>query len=331
MGTSGCDDPDDTDDLAPLGRVGFVGVGATGGALARALAARGATVATVSTLHPDRARALAEALPRPPQVTTPAGVVAACDLVFLAVPDDIITPLASELDWRAGQVAVHLSGARGIEALAPARAHGARVAAAHPLMTFTRGDGGAGGPSADLFAGCAWALEAGDEETRFLLERLVAALRGTSVTLSARDRVPYHISAVLASNYVVALLGAATRLWSAFGVSQDEALRSLLPLLRAAVEKLAAEGLPDALTGPLARGDTGTVAAHLAWLDDAAGSAPAATGNVGDAGNAGGDPQVVALRDAYRALARLALPIAEAKAALPPETVVRLRALLGEQ
>lgn len=302
-------------DLARVGRIGLIGVGAVGGALARALSARGATVVAVAALHSARARAMAAELNGATRPTTPRGVVEASDLVFLAVPDDLITPLADVLPWRAGQIVVHLSGARGIEALARPAAQGARVAAAHPLMTFTRSDAGTVQPDGARFAGCAWALETGDSDTRSLLERMVTALGGTAIALAARDRVPYHISGVLASNYVVTLLGAAVRLWAGFGVPENEALRSLLPLLRAAVEKLASEGLPSALTGPIARGDSGTVAAHLTWLDDAA----------------AGDPDAALLRDAYRALAGLAIPIAEAKATISPEAAARLRELLRGQ
>lgn len=301
-------------DLAFLGRVGIIGVGAAGGALTVAFAAHGADVVALATLHPERTRALAATLPGPPRVMPPEGVVEQSDLVFLAVPDDRITPLAGELPWHAGQIAVHLSGARGIDALAQPAARGARVAAAHPLMTFTRTDGTAAAAARDSFVGCAWALEAGDSETRLMLERMVTALGGTRISLSAADRIPYHISAVLASNYIVALLGSATHLWSSFGVAQDEALRSLLPLLRATVEKLENEGLPTALTGPVARGDAGTVAAHLAWLHNAAAD----------------DADGTALRDAYQALAQIAIPIAEAKRTISPETAARLRALLEQ-
>lgn len=299
-------------DLAFLGRVGIIGVGAAGGALTVALAARGADVAALATLHPERTRALAATLPGPPQVMSPEGVVEQSDLVFLAVPDDRITPIANGLPWRAGQTAVHLSGARGIDALAQPAARGAHVAAAHPLMTFTRADGAVADASRDNFAGCAWALEAGDDATRRMLGRMVAALGGTSIALAAGDRIPYHISAVLASNYVVALLGSATQIWSSFGVSQNEALHALLPLLRATVDKLETEGLPTALTGPIARGDVGTVAAHLAWLRDTAAD--------------GADS--AARRDMYQALARIAIPIAEAKRTISPETAAQLRALL---
>lgn len=300
--------------LGFLGRVGIIGVGATGGALTIALAAHGADLVAVASLHPERTRALTATLPRPPHVTVPEAVVERSDLVFLAVPDDRITSIADELPWRAGQVAVHLSGARGIDALTQPAARGARVAAAHPLMTFTRAISGATDTDGDRFVGCAWALEAGDGETQVMLERMVAVLGGTSIALAAGDRIPYHISAVLASNYVVALAGAATHLWASFGIAQDEALRSLLPLLQATVEKLATEGLPTALTGPVARGDAGTVAAHLSWLR----------------ATAGHDADVAPLRDAYQALARLAIPIAEAKQTISPETAAAIRALLDQ-
>jgi predicted short-subunit dehydrogenase-like oxidoreductase (DUF2520 family) len=96
------------------------------------------------------------------------------------------------------------------------------------------------------------------------------------------------------------------------GLDGHAALTALLPLLRATVDRLAQNGLPDALSGPIARGDVGTVAAHLAWLDAMVAS----------------DPDMAALRDAYRALGRLAIPLAEAKGSLSPDAVQRLRTLL---
>src|SRR5262249_43010558 len=150
--------------------------------------------------------------------------------------------------WRRGQGVVHLSGARSAEALAAVRDRGACSAALHPLMTF---------PQAlrdqpveallERLAGCVWALEAADNALRSRLETLVAALGGQVFSLRPEDRVPYHIAAVFASNYVVALLGAAAQLWRTFGAPRETALSALLPLLRAAVENLAVAGLPHAL------------------------------------------------------------------------------------
>ena len=306
----------DDNRLAALGRVGFVGAGAVGSALALALAAQGVRVACVASLHGDSASALTAAIPGAQAVATPAAVVAGSDLVMLAVPDDAIAALAGSLPWRAGQAGVHLSGAKPAAVLAPAAALGARIAALHPLMTFPRLP--LDTPVATLLArlaGCVWALDCDDAALAAALELLVAALGGRTIRIGEAQRVPYHISGVLASNYVAALLGAAAKIWEDLGVAPEDGLRALLPLLRATVENLERVGLPQALTGPLARGDSGTIAAHLAWLD----------------AHANGDPQMAALRDAYAALGRLALPIARARGTLTPDAAARLAELLGAE
>lgn len=305
---------DADDSLAALGHIGFIGAGAAGSALARTLAVRGARVTLVASLHGDSAAALAVAIPGVRVAATPEEVVLAAELVVLAVPDDAIAALAASLPWRTGQSVLHLSGAQPASILAPAAARGARIAALHPLMTFPRLP--LDTPVATLLArleGCSWALDCADAALAADLDALVAALGGRATRLGAADRVPYHISGVLASNYVAALLGAATQLWAGFGVAPEEALRALLPLLRATVESLERVGLPAALTGPLARGDAGTIAAHLAWLDE----------------RADHDPSIAALRDAYAALGRLALPLAQAKGALTADAAMHLAALLA--
>jgi predicted short-subunit dehydrogenase-like oxidoreductase (DUF2520 family) len=297
-----------------LGRFGFVGAGAAGSALARALAAEGLPIVAVTSRTSARAEALAAAIPGCAAVASPAEVAARTDTLLLAVPDDAIAPVAAGIPWRGGQIAVHLSGAQGIAPLAVAGEHGARVAALHPLLTFPPSVGEL--PLAGLkarLAGCAWALEAGDQQLAATLAELVRSLGGRPIVLGAEDRVPYHLAAVLASNYVVALLAAAVELWRGFGVAPEDALAALLPLTSAAVENLRTVGLPGALTGPVARGDAGTLAAHLTWLD----------------AHASADPRLAATRDAYLALARLALPVAIEKGALSADAAERVRALLN--
>ncbi len=299
--------------LADLGPLGFVGAGAVGTTLARAWAARGATVAAVTALHPGSARALADAIPGCQAVPIAQEVTARSRLLFLAIPDDALATVTASLSLQEGQAAIHFSGARGADVLAVASEHGAAVAALHPLMTFSAATAHA--PVSDILArlaGCTWALEASQPALASDLRRLVDALDGHVVSLGADNRVPYHLSGVLASNYVVALLGAAVQLWTTFGAAEEEALRSLLPLLRGTVDNLASVGLPQALTGPVARGDAGTVERHMDWL----------------AAHANDDPRIVALRDAYVALARLAMPLAEAKGSLSPERVGELERVL---
>jgi predicted short-subunit dehydrogenase-like oxidoreductase (DUF2520 family) len=304
-----------TGPLAALGRISLIGVGAVGSALAVALDARGAQITALSTRHPDRARLIADALSGHPPVTSPEQALAAADLVILAVPDDAIAALASSLPWRAGQAATHLSGAHGLDLLAPVIERGALAAAIHPLMTFpATGVIPSGAEQLARMAGCVWALEASTPALAATLETLIAALGGSVVRLRAEDRVPYHIAAVLASNYVTTLLAAATRLWEPFpaGDNPTRALAALLPLLRASVENLARVGLPDALSGPIARGDVGTITRHLAWLDAHA-----------------SEPGVADLRSAYVALARLTIPLAQAKGSLSAAAAETLRGLLG--
>jgi predicted short-subunit dehydrogenase-like oxidoreductase (DUF2520 family) len=302
-----------TGPLAALGRISLIGVGAVGSALAVALDARGARIAALSTRHPDRARLVADALSGHPPVTSPEQALDVADLVILAVPDDAIAALASSLPWRAGQAAIHLSGAHGLEILAPVIERGALAAAIHPLMTFpATGVIPTGAEQLARLAGCVWALEASTPALAATLESLIAALGGAFVSLRAEDRVPYHIAAVLASNYVTTLLAAATRLWEPFTGDSADALPALLPLLRASVENLARVGLPDALSGPIARGDVGTITRHLAWMDAHA-----------------SEPGVADLRAAYLALARLAIPLAQAKGSLSAAAAEALRGLLG--
>ena len=301
--------------MAALGRIGIIGVGAVGGALARALAAVGGSVATITARHAQHAKALARQIPGCRAVTTPGEVAAASDLVIVAVPDDAISPLAQRIPWSAGQRIIHVSGAISTRALAPAVERGAVAAALHPLMTFTRALVEAPiGEIQERLRGCVWALETVDDQLREDLRGMVAALGGRVTLLTEDDRIPYHIAGVLASNYVVALMGAAVTLWESFGADADLAREALLPLLRASVENLATLDPSAALSGPIARGDIGTLRAHLAWLSEQTNT------NV----------EMDGLRDAYLALARLTVPLAEAKGTLSAERAAIIRALLDD-
>jgi predicted short-subunit dehydrogenase-like oxidoreductase (DUF2520 family) len=300
--------------LENIGGLGFVGAGAAGTALARALAARGGRVVAVAARQYAHAEALARSIPGCRAYATPAEVAAASDLVFLAVPDDAIAWVAETIRWSPGQAAVHFSGARDASILAAAHDRGARTAALHPLMTFPRALQDASVETTlRRLAGSSWALEAEDTALREKLIDMVTALDGHAIALEPGARVPYHIAAVFTSNYVVALAGAAVRLWEGFNIPQDEALHALLPLLRAAVESIDSAGLPAALAGPVSRGDLGTIRAHLAWLDE----------------HAANDPARTSLRNAYIALTELAIPLAEAKGTLSPGVAVQLRELLA--
>jgi len=305
----------------PLLRVGVIGAGAVGNALLAALGARGASAGLRAEAIASRTFAAAQtAADRATgcvALDSFDALAARCDLVFITTSDDAIRALAEQLAWRPGQAVAHLSGAQGLAPLAAAAARGALVAALHPLMTFPRAalSGGATAQTVARFAGTTWALQCDDATLAARLAAFVAALEGRVIRLTEADRAPYHLSGVLASNYLVTLMDVAARLWAGWGVERDEALRALLPLLRATVDNLETVGLPAALTGPIARGDVGAVRIHEAWLR----------------AHAAATPDGPALREAYEALARLTLPLAREKGALTDAAADELRRALDER
>jgi len=285
------------------GPIGFVGAGKVGTALASLLSARGADVVAVSgrTRRSSLDMALAAGLD-PKAARSRADTLAAAPIVFLTVPDDAIGPLCREIaeegGWRAGQGVVHCSGALPSDVLQPAREAGAAVASFHPLQAFASLQA-----ALEHMPGSTFALE-GDPELVAQLDALVEALGGTAIHLKAEEKTLYHAAAVIASNYTVTLAALASDLLVREGIAPDAntALRYLLPLLRGTVDNLDALGLPAALTGPLARGDAGTVQRHLEALEKIA-------------------PDLASL---YRHLARLALPLAQEKGRLDEATVKKL-------
>jgi predicted short-subunit dehydrogenase-like oxidoreductase (DUF2520 family) len=240
-----------------LSLIGFIGSGAVAGALARAFTTAGQNVVAVSSRRTSKARELAASIPGCSAVSDPQAVVESADLVFLAVPDMAIESTSNLLAWRSGMAAVHCSGAHSVDVLSSAAQAGAMVGGFHPLQTF------AGRPDdAERIAGSVIGIEA-DEPLRTRLSDLACGISGRPVYLSAENKSLYHASAVLISNYVVTLAALAAELWATFDVPRDEALGALLPLLSGAVANLDQVGLPDALTGPIARGDVTTVEGHL--------------------------------------------------------------------
>jgi len=232
--------------------------------------------------------------------------VAASAMVFLTVPDDAIQPLCEQIarqgGWKPGQFVVHCSGALPSDVLMAAKEQGALVASFHPLQTFASLDA-----AMSNLPGSTFGIE-GDPPVVEALDRLVVLLGGASLHLTREQKTLYHAAATIASNYTVALAALASDLLVSAGVADDEdtALRYLLPLLRGTVENLTKLGLPGALTGPLARGDAGTVARHIEALE-------------------ANDPALV---DLYKVLAKTALPLATRKGGLDEETLAKLREIL---
>lgn len=135
------------------------------------------------------------------------------------------------------------------------------VGSFHPLQTFASIQ-----KAVENIPGSTFALEA-EEPLLSILKDMVTKLKGNWVVLKAEDKAAYHTAAVLVSNYLVTLVKLGTDLWHTFGVSSDQAILALMPLIKGTLNNIANVGLPNCLTGPIARGDTGTIQKHLDTLE----------------------------------------------------------------
>jgi predicted short-subunit dehydrogenase-like oxidoreductase (DUF2520 family) len=247
-----------------LRTIGFIGAGTVGTALAITLAKEGYRVAAVSSRTQASADALAAQIPGCRVFASAQGVADNADLVFITTPDDAIPAVAAAVNWHPGQSVVHCSGAASLDILTPAATDGAYTGAFHPLQSFA-----SVARALENIPGSTFAVEA-EPPLRDALFAMAHALRGRPVLLGPGDKVLYHAAAVIVSNYTVALMKMATDLWQLFDVSTPEATEALLPLLRGTVNNIANIGLPNCLTGPVARGDVGTVGRHVAALEQRA-------------------------------------------------------------
>jgi predicted short-subunit dehydrogenase-like oxidoreductase (DUF2520 family) len=251
--------------------VAVVGAGRVGPVLGAALRAAGHRITGVAARTRDNAERVEALLPDVPWIE-PAQAFAA-DLVLLAVPDDVLGPLVADLapNVRAGQLVVHTCGLHGTGVLAAAAERGALPLALHPAMTFT-------GTSLDLqrLLGAAVAVTSSPVLAP-IADALVREWGATPVVVADADRALYHAALAHGANHLVTLVSQA--LDAARAAVGDDAERVLRPLLQAALENVLANG-DEALTGPVARGDAGTVATHLRVLageDATTGGATATT------------------------------------------------------
>lgn len=281
-------------------KLGFIGAGTIGSTLALKLNSQGYPVVAVASRHHTSAKKLAQAISSCWLATDNQEVADAAELVFITTPDDVIASVASQTRWHQQQYVVHCSGADSTDILEPARKAGAHVGGFHPLQTFA----GAKEAIASI-PGSTFALEA-EEPLLGILQEMASALGGHWIKLKASDKAIYHAAAVIASNYLVTLVKMATDLWQAFGVPREKATQALLPLIRGTVHNLETIGIPQCLTGPIARGDSGTIKKHLETLEKSS-------------------PDTLA---AYRELGLKTIPIALAKGRINEPQAEALKTIL---
>ena len=243
--------------------VGIVGTGRAGAVIGAALDRVGHRVLAASAVSDASIARAEELLPGVP-LRDPAEVVANCDLVVLAVPDNVLPDLVAGLAdvdaIRPGSFVMHLAGRYGIKVLEPATDVGAYPLAIHPAMTLT-------GTSLDLVRidGAPFAVTTTDE-LRAVAEALVVEIGGEPWWVPEDSRLLYHAALAGSANHLMSLVSQTLELLGDAGI--NDPARLISPLLNASLDNALRLG-DAALTGPVARGDADAVAAHLAALSHA--------------------------------------------------------------
>jgi predicted short-subunit dehydrogenase-like oxidoreductase (DUF2520 family) len=248
-------------------KVALVGPGRVGCAVSKRLNEAGYPVTTIISRSHERAT---EACSYIGCSTTSASTqlteLVTAEIILLTVPDDQIRPLAVRIQtlnqFTKPPTLIHFSG------LHPARVmqhHSSplELLSLHPLLPFASRE------KAYLnLQGCPCALESKSPKALMIGEELVSAIRGAPFTIDQNKKPLYHAAACIASNYLVSLFASARELLINCGIEPDRATPLLLPLVRASVGNIQNLGPEQGLTGPIVRGDIGTVTEHLQAIQD---------------------------------------------------------------
>lgn len=281
--------------------IGIVGAGAVGTALGVALTRAGWPIHAIASRDAGRRERFSSLVKVTRVFADPEPILDEVELIILAVPDDVVGPLAASLRMYGGQAMVHTSGALGAEVLAPAMAAGTQIGAFHPLVAFADTE-----RAVQDLHGATVAIE-GDDQLAAMLADMAEAIGATPVRLAPGSKAAYHAAAVLAAGGFVALLDAIAELGRVAGLDEAGSLAIYGPLIEGTLANARALGIRAALTGPMTRGDIGTLESHLATLRTYA-------------------PDVL---DLYVAAAHREVALAEARGALATEDSTKMRAALA--
>jgi len=245
--------------------IAIIGAGRLGTTLGRALAAKGHKITAVTCRRKASAEESRAIIGQGRALTDNAAAARMARVIFLCLPDEVITGVASRLarsrvDW-SGKTVFHTSGLLPALALEPLRKRGASIASFHPIQSFPRKTTRPG-----HFRGISFGLE-GDGNALALARAFVRRLGGRALVIPEGTKPFYHAAFSFASNFLVVLLDAATRLLEEAQIPEDKAARMLLPLVQGTLHNVKEFDTAAALTGPLVRGDIASVRAHLEALE----------------------------------------------------------------
>jgi predicted short-subunit dehydrogenase-like oxidoreductase (DUF2520 family) len=229
------------------------------------------------------------------------------DVYLIGTPDDRLAEASRILADAGlvvpGSIVFHLSGATRADALGYAGSFGALLASVHPVKSFADP-----ALSVETFDGTYCGAE-GDGPAVAMLCEAFEAIGGRMFAIDPSHKAVYHAASVFSCNYLTALIEAGLRAYARAGIPRDTAIRIAEPILRETLDNIIERGTTDALTGPIARGDHGTVARQIAALRE-------------------WDPGMCAL---YKRLGSVALELSRARGTASDESVAALDALLMDE
>jgi len=246
------------------GNLGIIGAGVVGTAVGVILKSRGYEIAGVASRTPESRERLAGRL-QCPEYADLCSLARSSGILLITTTDaaigEVVANIASGGGFRPGQAVIHCSGALGSDVLGPARLAGAHVLSIHPLQSFASPE-----VAVQQLPGSIFTIE-GDDEAVPLARQLVEDLGGRAFRIDGGGKALYHAGACVASNFLVSLLDFAAHLLAETGIPYDQAIEALLPLVEGTVRNVRALGIPQALTGPISRGDINTVAKHVEAIE----------------------------------------------------------------
>jgi predicted short-subunit dehydrogenase-like oxidoreductase (DUF2520 family) len=246
-------------------KIAIIGVGRLGMSLAIACREAGLDVGALYDIRTQAAKVCAGFLGETIVCKTISEIPGDITLIFLTIPDDHVAQAVEELRnaqvLRVESLVVHTSGNLSSSVLDPLKKYTHFLASLHPVQTFS----GASEDWKRLF-GITFSFD-GHPESLPRLKELLKKLNGSLIEIEPQHKALYHLACALASNYLVGIEYMAIDILQNIGLNQDQAIKLLQPLVKATLENISQNGPVRALTGPISRGDVGTVCKHVQAME----------------------------------------------------------------
>ena len=285
-------------------KIAFMGCGFVGNSLGIALSRAGYAVSFVYSRTSESAESMVARIPDATYLPSVRDAANMADVIFITTVDDAIISMAESISWRPGQAAIHCSGVAGLDLFEGIKSDELSLGAFHPLQAFSSIDRGP-----DSIKGITFAIEGTNESIKSYLTKMAIDLEANAINLKPEDKGIYHVSGVMMGNLLTEYVAISADLWEQIGVSREDALKALLPMMKQVTRNLETDGIPGAIAGPYVRGDIGTVEKHINVLKRK-------------------NPDLLSF---YCELALAGFRFAQEKGTLDPKTVSEIMSLLYEE